>query len=103
MEVSAIAAIRVKKSVLLLVGFAAAVAIVFFTVSGIRYARIKHRLRSVRIGMSRTEVLALVGKPQSTKMVGTGLGTNAEIWFFPHKHAESENPRCVFGGTNGTV
>jgi len=74
--------------------------VLWLTTSTIRDGQIRRRLMSLKIGMSRAEMLAIVGKPQATKI---GLNTNGEIWFYPHKPAESEPPRCVFGGTNGTV
>jgi hypothetical protein len=96
----------VKRSISFLVPlvFLALVAwVLWLTTSTIRDARIKHRLMSVKIGMSRAEVLAVAGKPQFTKAVAIGFNTNGEIWVYPHKPAESEPPRCVFGGANGTV
>jgi hypothetical protein len=101
-----------KRSILLLVSFSFALVVLVFILwwnaSRTRYARIKERLMSVRIGMSRTEVLAVVGKPEFAKTVAIGLDTNGldtyvEMWVFPNSASASEFPRCFFGLTNGTV
>ena len=99
-----------KKSAVILagVGLVISLLLVWHAWSRARYAAIERRLAAVRIGMSRAEVLAVVGKPEYSKTVAIGLDTNgldtlAEIWVFPHSASASEFPRCAFGGSNGTV
>jgi hypothetical protein len=84
-------------------GLLVVVWVAWLIVSGVRDARIKQRLISVKIGMSRADVLAITGKPEATKTLTVSSGKRVEIWGYPHKSGESEPPRCVFGGTNDTV
>jgi len=76
---------------------------VWLIVSEVRDARVRRHLMSLKIGMSRAQVLAITGRPRGTNIYKLSSGERVESWRYPHKPGESEPPRCLFGGTNDTV
>ena len=62
------------------------------------------KLKTIQIGMTRSEVKELIGGPVETDTYdSTEHGGEIVVWYYPQNDVASQAPRCVFDKESGRV